>query len=245
MSTDPCLSVQIDVPVHYIEPDGLFNATIARGITSLCVTSANAQEGVSTVSYSVAKRSAASGKQTLLMDANLHNPSVAKRLGMTGATVWNGTSETMEAAIKHFDDINLSILPALDKPIAPVNLRDPVYLREMITRLQQLFDIVIVDASALNTPQTYAIPAAYLAAACEGSVLVVQARVTPEEHLIQAAKSLQAADAVLLGCVLNYQHYAKLSDSIESATDHWQPHRLKARLRDKLVRKLRHIEATL
>ncbi|MDG1286190.1 MAG: CpsD/CapB family tyrosine-protein kinase [Rickettsiales bacterium] len=237
-------SDDIAVPVHYVGTDPLFNASIARGVRSLCISASAAGEGVSTVAYSMAKRSAAAGKRTLLVDANLRHPCVGERLGVI-ETPWNGELSTLDDAIHHFEKINLSILNGLNHPIAPVHLRDPNGIKAWVQQLLEQFEIVIFDCEPLGVPGYQGIPADALAAGCDGCALVVQAAHTPQEQLIQAMAHLNSAQAALLGCVLNRQYYPGLSVEIEQATNSSRNPAFMEALWTRLITKLQHIEAML
>ncbi len=234
----------ITIPVHYVDIDPLFNASIARGVRSLCITSSMAREGVSTVAYSIAKRSAASGKKTLLVDANLNNPCVGDRLGITQKD-WDGELSTLTDALHHFEGINLSILTGLNRPIAPLNLRDPNGIKEWIENLLAQFDIIIFDCAPIGVPCNQGIPSDIIATNCDGCVLVAQATHTPQEQLLQAISHLQNVQVPLLGCVLNRQHYPGLSTEMKNALLSTKTPKFMETLWTRFIIKLQHIETML
>ena len=60
----------IQIPIQYEEMDALFAATIGAGHRSIAITSSQHDEGVSMLSYALARRIAASGRRSLLVDLN-------------------------------------------------------------------------------------------------------------------------------------------------------------------------------
>ncbi|MGN4982002.1 hypothetical protein ACTFBY_11420 [Aeromonas dhakensis] len=64
----------MSIPIQYLELESLYASTLARGIRSLAVTSAEGGEGVSTICEALARRAEADGLKTLLVDLNLYHP---------------------------------------------------------------------------------------------------------------------------------------------------------------------------
>ncbi|CAJ1848029.1 hypothetical protein PEKONANI_02683 [Aeromonas jandaei] len=184
----------MSIPIQYLELESLYAATLARGIRSLAVTSAEGGEGVSSICDALAHRAEADGLRTLLVDLNLYHP------GRSSAVVW-GPNDVPEPAIR---GQSLSLLPAPGKDLMAFRNKDT--LRQLLVRWLEHYDVVIFDTSplnALNALNRGNIPADQVCGACEGALLVVLAGVTPTTVVQSAVDKLTRAEANLIGAVYN------------------------------------------
>ena len=62
------------LPITYDETETLYQRILNSGLRSLMVTSAEPEEGTSTLAYALAQRIAASGKKILFIDFRCHLP---------------------------------------------------------------------------------------------------------------------------------------------------------------------------
>jgi non-specific protein-tyrosine kinase len=93
----------------------------------------------------------------------------------------------------------LSILPSGPLPPNPSEILGSHVMQELLKRLEEMADLVIIDAPPL-LPVT---DAAVISRHTDGAVLVVRHGYTRREQVSRAVESLRAVDARLLGSVLN------------------------------------------
>ena len=167
----------------------------------IVITSAVPGEGKTTTAMNVALAFAEDRERsTLLIDADLRRPSVARyikpqpTLGLAG--VLSGEA-ALDHALIEMSDSRLFVLPAGTPTATPLDLLPADELGRLIAELRGRFDRIIID-----TPPTVPFTdAAVLAAHADGALLVVRARATTTGLIQRARESLSAA--TFLGAVLN------------------------------------------
>lgn len=176
-------------------------SSVDEPVRSVVVTSANADEGKSTISIMLAKVIARSGQPTVLIDADLRRPSVAGVVGIDGSI---GLSEVLsgqvhvEDALRATDTPGLLILPAGQVPPNPSEMVGSQALKSLIGALSDEYFIVI-DAPPI-LPVT---DAALLSMAVDGMILLATFGKTHKEDVALAREMLDQVHARILGTVLN------------------------------------------
>ena len=166
------------------------------------VTSSVPVEGKSTTAANAAVALASAGQRVLLIDGDLRRPQVANLTGLEGSvgvtTVLVG-AETLEHCIQRHHQSGLWVLTAGQIPPNPAELLQSQAMHELINRVRQQYDVVIVDAPPL-LPVT---DAAVLASQTDGAVLVVRHGRTTREQVGGAVDRLHGVGSAPLGVVLN------------------------------------------
>jgi capsular exopolysaccharide synthesis family protein len=184
---------QLRTNLQYVDVD--------NPVKTIVVTSAIPGEGKSSTSCALAALAAEAGNKVLLIDADLRRPRIAEYLDMEGA-VGLTTVLVGEAAL---DDVlqrwgsRLWVLPSGFLPPNPSELLGSRQMAELLERLRETFDMIIVDCPPL-LPVT---DAAVVAARADGAVLLVKSHKTVTAQVTAAAAALSSVDARLIGCVLN------------------------------------------
>lgn len=169
---------------------------------TLVVTSSSIAEGKSTTAFALARNFAQLGKRTLLIDCDLRNPSLHKRV--PGAVNENGLSNYLAGAIKPQEMVvatgfeNLSFAPTGPLPPNPAELLASPRMSALLTVASHKFDLVILDAPPVMGLADVPI-LSHLAA---GTLVVVESAETRVGTISAAVKRLQAARARIVGTVL-------------------------------------------
>lgn len=165
------------------------------------VTSALPGEGKSTTAVNLALTSATAGLRTILVEGDLRLPRVADYLGVEDSagltTVLAGRAD-LDDVLQPYGDTGLSVLAAGPIPLNPAALLGSRHMSELLQRLRDRADLVIVD----SPPLLPVADAAVLARQADGAVLVVKHGKTTREHLARGLERLRAVDATVLGGVL-------------------------------------------
>jgi polysaccharide biosynthesis transport protein len=169
---------------------------------SIVVTSASPSEGKSSLSANLAIAAARSGRDVVLVDADLRKPSIAKYFGvkpalglsdvLQGTVDWNGALIPVEGERIH-------LLPAGQIPSFPGELVGSAQMVQLIQELEDQFDLVVID----SPPVLPVSDALIMGVNAGGVVLVARMRITRRAALIRAIEAVRKVDANLLGVVAN------------------------------------------
>jgi len=173
------------------------------GHKTLAVISAGRGEGRSFTAANLAVVFSQLGERTLLIDADLRNPSqhqlfkLDNKLGLSSLLA--GRTTLVEAVIRIPGLIDLSVLPAGATPPNPQELlARPVFNALMATASGQ-YDIVIIDTPAgAETADSQTI-----AARARGAVVVARKDQSSAPALQAFVSSLQHSGVAVVGAVLN------------------------------------------
>jgi capsular exopolysaccharide synthesis family protein len=177
-------------------------SSIDNEVNTLMVTSSGPGEGKSTTVANLAVVFAQQGKSVLLVDADLRKPTVhytfnfPNTIGFTNVLT---NESSLEVAIRQTDVDKLSVLTCGPIPPNPSELLGSRAMQHFLEIALQKFNLVIFD-----TPPVLAVTdAQVLANQCDGTILVVGSEKTEREQAIKTKELLMAANAKLLGVVLN------------------------------------------
>ena len=173
---------------------------VAR-LRSLVITSPLPQDGKSTVVLNLATILAEGGKRSVLViEADLHHPTLAQRLGVRSQA---GLSECLEGsldpmmAIRRVDPPHCYLLQAGTPKGNPTELLQSGNLATVLESLSSHFDWVLIDTPPV-TPLTDAVSISRLV---DASLLVVRADYTPKGAVEEALSILGAKNVA--GIVFN------------------------------------------
>jgi tyrosine-protein kinase Etk/Wzc len=167
---------------------------------TLMVTSAEKGEGKTLTAVNLALTEALSGQRTLLIDADMRNPSAHEMLGMSRqpglASVLGDMPDAScwETAID-----GLYFIPAGVAETAPPIILDSGQIPQLLDATEQHFDVVIVD----TPPTQVATEAVIIGAQTNARAVVVSAAEGDVRSLDSAVHSLRGADVEVAGVVLN------------------------------------------
>lgn len=190
-------------------------ASITAETKVVVVTSPGPGEGKSSVAANLASVMALAGSKCFLVDADLRKPVQAGQFGVSGriglTDVLMGSLD-LEDALVETEVEGLTLLPSGPTPPNPAELLGSQVMKDLIQRLRESADFVIIDAPPL-LPVT---DAALLAPNTDGTILVLKSGETDKQAMVRAKQLLEAVQARILGVVLNgvtpknggyYHHY--------------------------------------
>jgi len=169
----------------------------------IAITSSMPQEGKSVSTVNLGLVLAEGGEHRVLIgDADFRRSSIGKMLGLTDRP---GLAELIRGDVSLNELLcptpfpNLSVLPPGRMSGQSVSeLLSSAGAREVLARLRATFDYALLDAPPVNTVSDVSM----LAPSCDGVILVVEMHRTPEPAAQQAARTLQANNVKILGCIL-------------------------------------------
>lgn len=178
-------------------------AGVDRPAKTFLITSPLMGDGKSTTAVNLAGALAAEGAQVILVEVDLRRPALAGMLGLVGeaglTSVLTGRAELSEVAQSTSGPHRITVLTSGPLPPNPSELLGTQRMRDMLDRLSQGFDYVILDAPPL-LPVT---DAAVLVPEVDGTIVVTRAKKTRREELREALTILETARGRVIGLVFN------------------------------------------
>ncbi|MCF6336787.1 MAG: protein SypD [Gammaproteobacteria bacterium] len=220
------------IPSQHIEIERIYSQILGEGKRSIAISSANSGEGVSSIAQALVQRNLLAGHSTLLVDLNLHHPSLNSLLKLDELEQEPDFLDKPQLVMVQKSVALTGITPPTRRSLI-MKLRKPGVLEQYIAEWQQTFDAVIFDTSPINRVNANNIPPERVAAACDGSLLVVLAGSTTEAMVSTAVNKLSAAGAQLLACVYNDRDNPSLKSELLRELHRFEPrfnnisHRLK------------------
>ncbi|WP_406636667.1 polysaccharide biosynthesis tyrosine autokinase [Pseudarthrobacter quantipunctorum] len=177
-------------------------ANVSEHARTVLITSSLPGEGKSTTATNLAISLAQAGQTVCLIDADLRRPMVGEYLGLDRAagltTALVGAADVNDL-LQPWGDDAMYVLTSGQIPPNPSELLGSNEMKLLITRLEEAFDSVIIDAPPL-LPVT---DAAVLSRHVGGVVVVVGAQKLKHQDLTKSLDALQMVDATVLGVVIN------------------------------------------
>lgn len=177
-------------------------ANLTTNSGSILLTSSTPGEGKSTTAINLAMAYAQSGKSVCLVDADLRRPMVGDYLGLdrhAGLSTALIGAAAVEDLLQPWGEDNMFVLTSGQIPPNPSELLGSEQMVGLLERLEQLFDLVIIDTPPL-LPVT---DAAVLSQRVAGVIVVISAQKTKIHELERSLGSLELVGARTLGVVLN------------------------------------------
>ena len=168
---------------------------------SLMLTSALPGEGKTTLVLGLVASATRMHRRVLVIDANLHNPSLHKILELSND--WGLSLLLVDETTTHFQDYIQPIHPSIDiltagpVPEDTVKLLSSRRMKELIELFEQTYDLVLIDAP----PILGTVDARIVASLCNGIVMVERMGKVTRSELTQATEILSKLN--LIGIIAN------------------------------------------
>jgi capsular exopolysaccharide synthesis family protein len=173
-----------------------------RPIRCLGITSALPKEGKSTLVSNLATLFSMSGSRILVIDADLYHSILSKRFApeSTGGLVEALRKPTQtKRQIVSPKNTRFDILPVVSEPLLnSSDLLASEAMQMVLATLDQTYDLILVDLPPLKS----VVDGLAISTLLDGVVLVVEWGKTPLELLADTVRSLQMAQASVLGIVI-------------------------------------------
>ena len=178
-------------------------ANIDKPVKTLLITSAEPQEGKTTIAANLAVVNAQNGSDVTLMDCDLRRPTVHKRFKLTNqkgfSTMFISTLDSMDQIRQVTSIPHLSVLTSGPLPPNPSELIGSRRMTEILKRIGTRGDFIIIDS-----PPTLAVTdASILAPVVDGILLVITPGETRRTAVRQMIEQLSRVGGTILGVVFN------------------------------------------
>ena len=182
-------------------------AAVGQGQKVLAIGGCRRGEGATTLLLCAVRRLAERAVRPILVDADLDQPRLAKRLGVQPQFGWDETTEeeegrSLDQAIVEATVNNVSLLPVREPSEAGDRAAsDPSRLGVCLGTLRDHYDVVLVDLGPLEDAR---LADGSVAAAIDAVVLVHNGHVTSKEEQRAIEERLAAAGIAVAGIVENF-----------------------------------------
>jgi polysaccharide biosynthesis transport protein len=190
----------------------LLNAT--SNLKSILVTSAQDEEGKSTLALGLALSAARFRKKVLLIDANLRCPSLHEQLNLPnqeGLSTLLSSLDIPKPRRLFILGLTIEVLTAGTNPDDPVKLLNSQRFGKLMSHFEQNYDLVLLDAPpilgipeynpALQQTRVGTVDVLQVASLCRGILLVTRMNQIAKSELIRAREMLGHFNAI--GVVAN------------------------------------------
>ena len=178
-------------------------AAVDRPLRRIMVTSPTPKDGKTTVSSNLAVVLAQGEKRVVLIDADLRLPQIHRKFGLNnriGLTdLFVQSLDALAGVVNFVYTPHLAVITSGRLPPNPAELLTSQKMTKILERLNQNFDLVVIDTPPVLTVTD----AAALAPAVDGVILVAKPGRTKLGAFQQSLEQLRAVGACVLGVVLN------------------------------------------
>ncbi len=153
-------------------------------------------------------------KKTLLIDADMRRPTIAKVFGLQakapGLSNMVAGTETIDTCIhpQELEGVDIDVVPSGTIPPNPLELLSSLHFKQLLEQLEQRYEQIVID----SPPSTLVSDALVLGKYAKAVVYVVKADETPYQLVQNGLKRLRQFHAPVLGVVLNQADLRKTSN---------------------------------
>lgn len=173
-----------------------------KAVKTICITSCIPNEGKSMTALNLAISMSRANKTVMCIDTDMRKPRQYEMFSTsfnTGLSNYlSGMSELVEA-ISETDISNLQLILSGPKPPNPAELLGTSRFIELVDRLKETYDYVIMDTPPLGS----VIDAALVAAVTDATIILIEYNTIDYNRALKVKEQLEKANARILGVVLN------------------------------------------
>lgn len=184
-----------------------------RNLKKIVLTSNTMSEGKSWIAMHVVANLAQRGRRVVLVDADLRRSFLLQRYKMdikgevVGLAHYLTGQCELDDAIYQTNMHGACIIPAGHDVSNPVSLVDTPFFKQMLDKLSEQFDMIIID----SPPIGMVIDAAEIADSCDGTVLVIEYNKTRLREIRECKQQMEQSGTPVLGCIINKVSFETLS----------------------------------
>lgn len=170
---------------------------------SIVVTSCYPNEGKSDIVFQLAQEIGKTGKQVLIVDADIRKSSYISRYQVhqkiSGLSQYLSGQAQMEEILYRTNYQNVDMIFAGHVAPNPSELLEQEAFRSLLATMRRSYDYVLVD----TPPIMSMIDAAVAARNCDGAILVIESELVSYKVAAKAKEQLEKSGCRILGAVLN------------------------------------------
>ncbi len=200
-------------PPFSSDVEDTYSEIVRNNYHTICLTSANAGEGVSSLAHSLTQRILLSGESALLVDLNMKLPATKKLFSETTSPESHAMLPPCLVTSNEDETIFQCAQPKSDLA-SIVKLKHPGEIQAQLSTWLQSFDYVIVDCPCVLGEHEHGLQTELIAQTCDATLMIALAQVTTESHIEQAVRKLRSENCNLAGLVLNDRFNPSLREEL-------------------------------
>ncbi len=172
-----------------------------RTLKTILVTSADIGDGKTSVAANLAMSIAQRDKEVVLLDVDLRRPNIHKFFEMTndqGLVDLISDRAVLSDVLRFKNDKKVAVLTSGGTPLNPTELLSSKKMSELLSKLEEIADVVILDGPPCFIPDTM-----LLASRVDGVLLVVSPGHTRRSLAKASLEHIKLVGARVIGVVLN------------------------------------------
>ncbi len=182
---------------------------------SITMAGIETKSGNTCLSYALARRMAASGHKTLLIDLNTENSELSDQFSRKRAK-WTPSDFQERAPIEKLGETGLYVMSAPSEATVLWPFREKYLLSKMIQELEKKFDCIIIDVPSLlkKSTEDADISSEVISSVTNITLLSILSGRTTENDIIRATDLLKKSGAKIHGLIMNDQNSPTLKEEI-------------------------------
>ncbi|MBR2764927.1 MAG: CpsD/CapB family tyrosine-protein kinase, partial [Blautia sp.] len=157
----------------------------------VAITSSQANEGKSSLSFELARSMASLGKKVIYLDCDIRNSVVRSRYGIRekvkGLSEYLCGDTSIREVVYKTDDPWMDIIFTGAVAPNPSELISSPLFPQLISQLRDYYDYVIVDTPPVNA----VVDGLLVAKQCDGTIVVVESGVTERAQVLHAKRQME------------------------------------------------------
>lgn len=183
-----------------------------RPVQTIVVTSPNPLAGKSTTAANLAVALAQTGRQIILVDADMRQPAIHEFFGISNdeglASLVNHNLDRLSSYLRPSGVENLRLITGGPSPLHPAQLIGSAEFEQMVEQLRSEADIIIFDSTAL----LQVVDATLLMRCADVALIVARADSTRAENLTRTIDHLKQSGVNILGVLFNAAPFKRNRD---------------------------------
>lgn len=177
-------------------------ANVDKKIKSALITSANPNDGKTTIAINLGRTWAKRGYKVIVVEGDFRHPSIGKATGIDGAIgIMNvlAGGVALDRAIVRDESTSMDVLLTGPLPPNPTQVVSSDKMKDVVKTLEATYDFIVIDAPPVGIITDAAIISTYV----DGTVVVVSQKITKMPDLEAAVANIRQVGGNLLGVVMN------------------------------------------
>jgi Mrp family chromosome partitioning ATPase len=198
----------------------LYVKIIEHKCQTVCFTSVDFKEGITTIATATARAAASYGRRVLYCDFGNYNTSLTKQLNIQFDAKNEHPLKAGSKNIQFIEPLGFDLLSLPGPRPLDISLIKKESLLEFFNELKTKYDCIFIDAHCYNKYQPFTLPTRMLCEVVDATILVIQSGGVTITEVKETTAEMVETGAKLLGLVMNDKDYPKLVDELCQKTIH-------------------------